>query len=272
LITVCPLNAQVVQSQSLAFEVASVKSGVLPAVPGGIRPVSAGGQFHAVLTLHDFIQVAYGAPLALLASQVVGGPEWVTKERFEITAKAEGIANAPSGGRDQLLAMMRTLLADRFRLQLRRESRQLPIFNLMLDRADATLGPRLRPEDGQCISISSAAASTADASRWCGFKRFGPGAISARGMTLEEFASGIATRSDIQRVVRNRTGLAGRFDVDLDYTPETEARSDLPPAGRTESGVGLFTALKEQLGLKLENATGPVDVLVIDHIERPTLD
>jgi uncharacterized protein (TIGR03435 family) len=117
-------------SQSPAFEVASIKTGVSADVPAGIRPISAGGQFHAVLTLHDLVQAAYGAPLALLPSQVVGGPAWVTIERFEIIAKANGLANTSSGARDELLAMMRTLLTDRFALRVRQERRDLAIFNL----------------------------------------------------------------------------------------------------------------------------------------------
>jgi len=262
-----------VDQKLLTFEVASVKTGVPSDVPTGIRPVTAGGQFRAVLTLHDLIQIAYGSPLALLPSQVIGGPDWVAKERFEIIAKAEGLANAPSGGRDQLQAMMQTLVAERFRVVLRRESRQLPIFNLVLDRSDGKLGPRLHPEDGLCIPMSATSTSVADQSRWCGFRRFAPGAISARGMTLDAFASGISTRPDIQRVVRNRTSLIGNFDFDLDYTPDTPVQQDQAPPGSTrDGGVSLSTALREQLGLKLENATGPVDVLVIDHVERPTLD
>jgi uncharacterized protein (TIGR03435 family) len=169
--------------------------------------------------------------------------------------------------------MMKTLIADRFGVVIRRESRQLPIFNLLLDRSDGTLGPRLHPEDGLCVSMSATSTSAADPSRWCGFRRFGPGAISVRGMTLDEFASGISTRPDLQRVVRNRTSLSGKFDVDLDYTPDTPVQQDQAAPGSTRDGdVGLSTALREQLGLKLENATGPVDVLVIDHADRPTPD
>jgi uncharacterized protein (TIGR03435 family) len=255
------------RGQSPAFEAASVKTGVPADVPAGIRPVSAGGQFHAVLTLHDLVQVAYGAPLALLPSQVVGGPRWVATERFEIIAKASSLGNTSSGGRDELLAMMRTLLVDRFALLIRRERRELPIFNLVLDRADGGPGPRLRPEDGQCVAMSAVTGATADPSRWCGFRRFAPGAISARGMTLDDFASGISTRADVQRVVRNRTALAGKFDFDIEYTPDAPGDSQSIPAG-----VGLSTAMKEQLGLRLESARGPVDVVVIDRVERPAPD
>lgn len=255
-------------SQSPAFEVASIKTGVSADVPAGIRPVSAGGQFHAVLTLHDLVQLAYGAPLALLPSQVVGGPAWVTIERFEIIAKANRLANTSSGARDELLAMMRTLLTDRFALRVRQERRELAIFNLVLDGADRRLGPRLRPEDGQCVAMSGVTAAAADPGRWCGFRRFAPGGISARGMTLDEFASGISTHADVQRVVRNRTALAGKFDLDVEYAPDAPGDSQsTPPAG-----VGLSTAMKEQLGLRLESAKGPVDVFVIDRVERPTPD
>jgi len=257
----------------LTFEVASIKSAVPADVVSGIRPVTAGGQFRAVLTLHDLIQVAYGSPLALLSSQIVGGPSWGTGDRFEITAKADGVVNAPAGGRELLLAMMRALLADRFRLQLHRETRQLPIFNLAVDRSDGKLGPRLRLEDGQCVSLSSPSAPAVDRSRWCGFTRVTAGAISARGMTLDDFASGIATRPDIQRVIRNRTGLNGKFDLDLEYTPASLAQGDPSvQSSRAESSADLFTAFREQLGLKLEGARGPVDVIVIDRVERPTQD
>lgn len=263
------LNGQTTDRKTPAFEVASVKVGVPEDVPSGIRPVSAGGQFHAILTLHDLVQVAYGTPLALLPSQVIGGPAWVVSERFEIVAKASGMANAPSGGRDALQAMLRTLMADRFHLLIRRESRELPIFNLVLDRAEGSLGPRIHREDGQCVAMSAAVKEAADPSRWCGFRRFTPGAVSARGMTLDEFASGISTRADIQRVVRNRTGLAGKFDLDLEYTPDAVPGD---PQSAPSSGAGLSTAMKEQLGLRLESTKGPVDVLVIDHVERPTPD
>jgi uncharacterized protein (TIGR03435 family) len=252
-------------AQAPSFEVASIKTGVPADVPTGIRPVTAGGQFHAVLTLRDLIQVAYGSPLALLPSQIVGGPAWTASERFEITAKAAALATAsPSGGRDRLLAMMQTLLRERFQLTLRRESRQLPIFNLVIDRPDGKPGPRLRPEDGKCVSMSGATPASSDPSQWCGFQRMTPAAISARGMTLDEFASGISTRPDIQRVIRNRTGLKGKFDLDLEYTPSLPAQ--------TESGVDLFTAIREQLGLRLNSGAGPVDIMVIDHVERPTAD
>ena len=264
------LHGQTTDRKSPAFEVASVKAGVPADVPSGIRPVAAGGQFHAVLTLHDLVQVAYGTPLALLPSQVIGGPAWVASERFEIVAKASGLANAPSGGRDELQAMLRTLMADRFHLLIKRESRELPIFNLVLDKADGNLGPRIHREDGQCVAMSAAVKEAVDPSRWCGFRRFAPGAVSARGMTLDEFASGISTRADIQRVVRNRTGLAGKFDLDLEYTPDTGVPGD--PQSAPASGAGLPTAMKEQLGLRLESTKGPVDVLVIDHVERPTPD
>jgi uncharacterized protein (TIGR03435 family) len=264
----------VVNAVAVAFEVATIKSRVPADIASGIRPVTAGGQFRAVLTLHDLIRVAYGAPLALSPRRLSEGPSWVTGERFEIAAKAkaEGLVDAPAGGRDLLSAMMRTLLADRFQFRFHRQSRQLPIFNLVVERPDGRLGPRLRPEDGQCVPFSTPSAA-ADPTRRCGFTRVTAVAISARGMSIDDFASGIATRPEIQRVIRNRTGLYGKFDLDLEFSAASSAGNDVPPtSARPDSEADLFTALREQLGLKLEGAAGPVDVLVIDRVERPTLD
>jgi uncharacterized protein (TIGR03435 family) len=246
-----------------AFEVASIKKIVSPDVPVGIRPIGPGGQFHAVLTVHDLVRVAYSAPLALLDSQVVGGPGWVNVDRFDITAKIAGpqtdVSNGPPA---QLLAMIRSLLADRFKLRTRRETRRLPVYDLVLDKTGAR-GPRLRPTAGTCVSVPL---NPSDARPLCGFTRFSPGQVSARSMTLDVFAGGMSSRAEVERVVRNRTGLSEKFDLDLEYTPglDTVSESDAKPS--------LFTAIREQLGLRLQSAVGPVEVIVIEGVERPTED
>lgn len=201
--------------------------------------------------LHDLLSVAYGSPLALVESQIVNAPQWVKSDRFEITAKANGALS-----HETLLGMMRALLADRFQLRVRTESRQLPVYDLILDRAGQR-GPRLRAANGQCVS--NFVEATADLTRACGFTRMT--AISALGMRLDDFASGISTRPEVQRLVRNRTGLTETFDIDVEYTPEPDA-----------PGAAFFTAFREQLGLRFQSATGPLDVYVIEHIEQPTAD
>jgi uncharacterized protein (TIGR03435 family) len=236
-----------------AFEVTSVRKVVTPDVIYGIRPVDPAGRFHAIITVRDLIMVAYGSPLALLDSQIIDAPAWARNDRFEIIAKAPGALSHES-----LLTMLRTLLAERFQLRVRKETRQMPIYDLVLERAGHT-GPRLRAADGQCLSDPQGAA--ADLARACGFKRVTATSISALGMTMDTLASGLANRREVQRHVRNRTGLNGTFDIDVEFMPEPDA-----PA------AAFFTAFREQLGLRFQPATGPLDAYVIERVEPPTPD
>jgi uncharacterized protein (TIGR03435 family) len=239
---------------SVAFEVTSVRKVVEPGVIYGIRPVDPAGRFHAIITVRDLIMVAYGSPLALVESQVIDLPAWTRNERFEIIAKAPGASSHES-----LLTMVRGLLAERFLLRVRRETRQLPVYDLVLERAGQP-GPRLRAAaNGQCLSDPKEAA--ADLARACGFKRVTATSISALGMTMDTFASGLANRREVQRHVRNRTGLDGTFDIDVEFTPEPDA-----PA------AAFFTAFREQLGLRFQPATGSLDAYVVERVEPPLPD
>jgi uncharacterized protein (TIGR03435 family) len=236
-----------------AFEVASIRKVVSPDVIYGIRPVDPAGRFHAIITVHDLIVIAYGSPLALVPAQIIDAPAWTKSDRFEIVAKAPGAL-----AHNDLLSMMRALLADRFQLRIRRETRQLPVYDLVLERAGQP-GPRLRPANGQCLSDPTGAA--ADLARACGFKRVTATSISALGMTMDTFASGLGNRREVQRHVRNQTGLSGTFDIDVEYVPEPDA-----PA------AAFFTAFREQLGLRFQSSTGPLDAYVIERVEPPTPD
>jgi uncharacterized protein (TIGR03435 family) len=257
--------AAAVEFPTASFDVASVKRDINPSAQMGIRPVNASGRVSAIMTVRALIQVAYGYPLALLDGQVVGGPAWVSDDRFEINAVASPPLSTPDGRPVRLLAMMRALLEERFKLRLRKDTRQMPVYDLVVSRQDGRLGPRLSRADGQCVPMTAMSATNPDYSRGCGFRRFIPTAISVKGMDMEEIAGGLQGHADVQRVVRNRTGLAQRFDFDLDFTP-------FAGGGAAPDGPSLFTALKEQLGLELRPATGPVDVLVIDHVEAPAPD
>lgn len=157
--------------------------------------------------------------------------------------------------------MLRALLEDRFKMKMHVEQRTVPIYALVVDRADRALGPKLRPAADDCTPPGVAGALVA--SRVCGFTRFGPAGMSAQGITLELLAGVLASQPDVQRVVRDRTNLTGRFDMDLEFAP-------MAAAAGAELGPGLFTALKEQLGLRLDSQRGPVDVHVIDAVEMPT--
>jgi uncharacterized protein (TIGR03435 family) len=248
-----------------AFEVASVRRSTDVNAARGVRPPGPGGRFTAVVSVTELVQVAYGVPNALFAAQVVGGPDWARLDLWEINARIEGsIFAGPGGPPVRLLGMMRTLLSERFKLRLREETRQLPVYDLVLDRADGRLGQRLKPADGTCLPITAATGPITDFTPYCGFKRFSPIAISAKGTTMEGLAGSVAFLADVQRLVRDRTGLTGAFDFDLEFAPLANPDPQASPM--------IFTALKEQLGLQLRSTTGPVNVFVIEQLELPTPD
>jgi uncharacterized protein (TIGR03435 family) len=254
---------------SSAFEVATIKpnrsgnSGWLLAPQPGGRLVAEN------VPLRALILAAY----QLQGVQLLGGPSWLDADRFDIAAKAEG--DLPP---NQMLPMVRTLLAERFKLAVHTDTRDQPIYALTLSRADGKLGPRLRPSDANCAAAAGGAFPTrADPNRPppCGDFRMGPGSLIATGMTMAGLASRLAGR--VSRIVQDRTGLRGVFDLDIEFSPDLLQQPGPPAAnanpGATDSSVpSIFAALQEQLGLKLESTRGPVDVLVIDHLEHPTED
>jgi len=244
------------QPATPAFDVASVKANHsgLPTVNFGMP---GGGRFTATnAPLREIIRVAFDNVPDFL---IVDAPEWIRVERFDISARAEG-----GPDRDQLFTMIRTLLADRFKLATHRETRELPQYTLMRAKPDGALGPRLRPAAADCAAIMAAAQKGTPPPRsdriLCG-SRNRPGLIAVGGMTMDQIARGLWPQ--LGRVVIDRTGLQGSYDVDLEFAPDLSTPSDLP---------SIFTAVQEQLGLKLESTRGPADVLVIDHVERPRED
>ena len=249
----------------VAFEVVSIKPDQNPAAQMGIRPV-VGNRFSAVVTLNVLIAVAYGERSTLLDSQITGAPSWAATDRYEINGTFDGpITPTPGGPPVRLMSMIKRMLADRFKLRMHQETRQMPAYDLVVANGDGRLGPRLTTPPGTCVRVSGALPPNFDFSTSCGFKRVGPMIITAKAITLDAFAGALAPRPDVQRVVRDRTGLAGEFDLELEYTP-------LGASTDPQAGVGLATALRDQLGLALRSTTGPVDVQVVDRVERPTPD
>jgi len=249
---------------SATFEVVSVKPHPDQTTQIGVRQMG-GGRLSAVFTVRTLVQLAYGYPDALIDAQVSGGPSWAATERFEINATFEGaVALAPGSPPVRLLAMERALLADRFKLAVHSETKSLGVFDLVRSRADGRLGPRLVRSDGTCLPLPGTPAPIADYTPYCGVKRSTRIAMSAKGIAMSRFALLLSFVPDVQRLVRDQTGLADAFDLEIDFAPVGSAESqDLPP---------IPTALKEQLGLELRPATGPVNVIVIDHVERPVPD
>ncbi len=231
-----------------AFEVASVKRNVSHAREGGVR-VEPGGRFAATnAAVFYLIAVAYGESMnALRPSQIVGAPGWLQSERYDIIAKAADPADMDNFEKTRLL--LRTLLADRFGLRVRRDQRQMPIYALVRAKTDGTLGPNLRQSIPDCFAPSTG----------CGYGGGPVNHVKGNAIPMAILTQVLAGATD--RIV-DRTGLRGGFEGDLEYSPDQTA-SDKP---------SIFTAVQEQLGLKLESTRGPVDVVVIDHVERPTED
>jgi uncharacterized protein (TIGR03435 family) len=162
--------------------------------------------------------------------------------------------------------MLRTLLTERFTLAAHNETRERPVYALVLAREDRRFGPQLQKSPTDC-----ATAKGADA---CG-SSVGPGFIRSRGRTMAQLAESLSrlsnTGSSLNRLIVDRTGLEGQYDVTLKFTPENIPPGNVPGFPAVDpNGPSIFTALQEQLGLKLDSQRAPVNVLVIDRADRPT--
>jgi uncharacterized protein (TIGR03435 family) len=249
-----------------AFEVASVKPNRSGALAIQIdRPAS--DRFTATnVPLRELIRFAYDVQ----DMRLTGGPDWIRSERFDIVAKSEQTLPAwtSSGPPMPLLLMTRTLLADRFGLVVHQETRELPIYALVVAREDRKFGPEISASKLDCGN------QTKGPQPECGM-RIGPGQMAMTGTPMSQFA--MVLSNFVQRVVIDRTQLAGTFDFRLSWTPDRMPQGPPPPGAPPlppvdPNGASLFSALQEQLGLKLESTRAPLDVLVIDRVERPTPD
>lgn len=252
-----------------AFEVASVKANTSGA-PGSSGRTGRGSVTFTNITTRSLISNAYD----IRGNRIVGAPSWLDSERFDINARAAD--NTPDNG---LPPMMRTLLAERFKLVVKREIRDEPVYALVIAREDKRLGPNLHPST-DCIKTGPAAGRTGGAADTpvlragtiapCGSRMLSDN----RGTTIQ---SGMKTIADLagmlrgvgEREVVDRTGLSGSFDFELRYAPDSVRATAADP---TQLLPDVFTALQEQLGLKLESQRGPVEYLVIERIERPAAD
>ena len=239
----------------MRFEVASIR-------PSANRASEAdylflpGGQFRAdSATVHDLILAAYDAA----SFRVAGGPEWVRSERYDVQTRADKAATI-----DDTRAMLRRLLEERFGLRTGIMPREVPVYTLTLNRRGGRIGPALRPSSlTSCIDRGPLPINVPPgAPPSCGRLVGNAGRLSGWRVPIDLLAARLEKLVD--RPVLNVTELTGQFDVNLQWeTQAASVNSDMP---------GLFTALVEQLGLKLEAATGAADILVIDSVERPTPD
>ena len=266
-----------------AFEVASVKPSK-PDVPGPMG-MPVGGRFNASnLTLRELVLRAYDLP----DSRLAGGPDWQTSHRFDIQAKATDTV----AGMTAMRPMLKTLLADRFKLKVHTERREMPIYALVVARDDRQLGPNITRSTADCSDAEQELAET--------MAKAGPGAVlgllqkgqglpcaimpvpaRAAGMTMR--ANGVSMadlagflRPFTGRIVQDWTGLSSLYDWEMTFglgggAPATQQPgSTLPPT--TPPPPSVMIALQEQLGLKLESTRGLVEILVIDSAALPEPD
>lgn len=255
-----PAQAPPANSRALSFEVASVRrntSGSLIATT-----TVEGNRYVATnLSVKDLLATAY-APLP--RNRMVGGPSWINTDRFDIAATMEGTPTPP-----EIFAMVRSLLVERFQLAAHSETRDGDVYDLLVARSAGELGPKLRPSAPDC-AIENADRLRCPSAVW-------PGKLTGTGITMADLARMLDVFTE-QRMVRDRTGLTGRYDLELIWTPDRlgplppnapeavlRAREAIDP-----NGPALSTALREQLGLRLEARKDKVDVLVVDRVERPT--
>jgi len=233
------------------FEVAAIKrSANLDA--GGTLAMQPGGRFRTInVDARNLIAFAYRTgPRSLVPSQIIGAPDWMATERYDITAKI-GAALIERATTDPLQTpkLVQSLLEDRFKLRLHREVQNMPVYTLVVTRKNGTFGPRLRRSTVDCAKDRSK----------CRLQS-APGHLTGGSVTMETLS--IMLSGPAGRMVLDRTGLTGAFDVELEWSGD-QTDADKP---------SVFAAVQEQLGLKLEFVREPVDTVVIDHVERPTED
>ena len=245
------------------FEVASIK------------PNNSGENNHSIRTRPGGRMVASNASLwALITAayqvqdyQISGGPPWLKSANFDIDARGAVKPNTPID--DQISQMSQSLLADRFQLRLHREAREMPIYALLV----AKNGPKLVPAlGGNCFDPRAGIPPPTPDARPCGGFNMNRDTMLGSGVPMARMA--LALSRVVGRPVVDKTALAGTFDITLRWTPdETQAflASTQPAAAPPDtSGPSIFTALQEQLGLRLESQKGPVEVLVIDSAQLPS--
>jgi uncharacterized protein (TIGR03435 family) len=278
-ITAPPASAQSPAAQpapNQTFEVASVKPN--KSGDGRVMIGMPNGRFTATnVPFRLLLRQAYDVQ----DFQIIGGPNWIASDRFDIIAKVpEGVTGA-----NQVRPLLKALLVDRFKLVARTETREMPIYALVLAKSDGKLGANLKTSSTDCEAVLRGQRGGGPPPPPepgqpipCGFM-IGPGNMNAGNMPMLELARSLS--GFVGRTVIDKTGLKDRYDFQLTYTPEGRGGGPLgplpggapePPGAADPNRPSLFTALQEQLGLKLDSQRGPVEVLVIESVEQPTAD
>ena len=234
------------------FDVASIRRSPSDAA-GATSRMQPGGNYRATnMTVQQLLAVAYNVP----TTRIIGGPSWISADRYDIAAKTRVDATS-----EDAAVLLQSLLRERFNLRVVQDKRPMPVYALVIARPDQRFGPQLGPTTANCDDPevrrrANVAPSSEGGLRPCALAvaldRF-----SGSGVLMSTFADILARPAG--RPVIDRTGLEGRFDIQLRWavTPEAQEPS-------------VFTAVQEQLGLKLQDDTAPLDVVVVQRIARPS--
>ena len=233
-----------------SFEVATIKP---------VEHDAKAGRYIVMQGTNRFVEKDYTLKLLIAAAydlnprEISGGPGWVDSDHYDILALTPG-EKRPN--HDEQMAMLRSLLADRFKLRFHREQKEFSIYELEVARDGPKLKPSTAPESDPPALISTVYPQRIH--------------LPARNATMTDFTS-LLQRALLDRPVVDKTGLTGRYDFDLDWAPdETQFGGEVPVAPSDAQSPPFFTAIQEQLGLKLEAKRGPAEALVVDSVERPS--
>ena len=268
--SVAPQSADA-SNQIFSYEVASIK----PEKTGSMmfRILNTPDGFSATTTVQMLIRVAYG----IEDNQISGAPGWVSSEKYDVEAKmdevtADKVKKLGEAQREPARQhMLQTLLADRFKLTVHRETKELPMYSLVVAKGGSKL-KEAKPDDTYPNGIKGLDGRPAPVGSH--LMRMGRGELTAQSLGMEQVAHLLTQQTG--RTVVDNTGLKGNYDFTLHWTPDQSTPTLNGPGGgsdsttSSESGPSIFTAIQEQLGLKLESQKGPVEILVIDHIEKPS--
>src|SRR5262245_12882977 len=276
------------EQKTEAFEVASIKLAAPDAERNRVMQPSPNRLQIPSMTLTALIYTAYGDGGLNTSMRVTGGPDWINRTAYYV----EGLASGQATPR-QLRLMLQTLLEERFALKIRSETETADMLALVVDRSDGTLGPKVKKWDGTCPRVMPALylqaprrplqkidarftvgpASEADdaAVPYCP-TGYGPGGIRIDGATMSTVAAMLSlppARALLGTITQDRTGLTDRYTMELDYTfaPTAPAAPGAPPE---LSGPSLFTAVREQWGLRLVPSKGQLKVIVVESAQPPT--
>ena len=246
----CVLAGGVSQAQP-AFEVASIKPNASGDRWESVSPVT-GGRFTAKnVTVAWLLKTAY----RLEPFQISGVPAWGNTERYDVLATAAD-SNATV---DQVRLMLQKLLADRFQMTLHRENRDQPIYALVVARN----GPKLKKAKSDTCTQASTPTDPCG-----GFRIFKRSQMWGNTVTVTQFADEL--KYMMQRMVVDKTGIKGLYDIRIEWTPEHFGPEPGTEVSPDEANGTLFTAIQEQIGLKLQSEKAPVETLVVDRVSRPT--